>query len=203
MEYNTQRPQLKITGYGRNIHKLIRYVQGVEDRERRSRMAAAIVDMMSRVDPDPKDASNGKRKYWVHLMILSEWQLDVDTPFAIEPGETVEFAPQPVPYSQSEPKYRHYGSVMEKMVARVAEYPEGAERDALVSMLAHAMKRDYLVWNRDTVENEVITEQLERLSGGRIRVGEDFCFLDSGEYVKGMDEGGRSSSHKKRKKRKK
>ena len=78
MEYNTQRTKLKINDYGRNIYKLIQYTKTVEDREKRNQMASAIVDIMAQNSPDSKDAEDYKRKYWVHLMILANWELDVD-----------------------------------------------------------------------------------------------------------------------------
>ena len=150
MEYNTQREKLKITDYGRNIYKLIEYTKHVEERDKRNLMASIIVDIMSQISSESKDVKDYKRKYWVHLMILSKWELDIDLPYDdITPEETVEFAPHPISYTQSKVTYRHYGSIMESMIKKVAEYPEGEERDELVRLMAHAMKRDYLLWNRD------------------------------------------------------
>ena len=125
MEYNTQRPRLKINDYGRNIYKLIEYAKTVEDRDKRNRMAEAIVDIMSHNSTEPKDSEDYKRKFWVHLMILSNWELDVDIPYDISREESVEFTPRPLGYNQGKTRYRHYGAVMESMIKRVAEYPRG------------------------------------------------------------------------------
>ena len=204
MEYNTQRPQLKISDYGRNISKLIDYAKTVESRDRRNQMARAIVDIMSRIDEGDKEDDDYKRKYWVHLMILANWELDVDLPYDISREETVEFAPHPLEYNQGKTRYRHYGSVMESMIKRVSEYPEGEERDELVGLMAHAMKRDYLLWNRDTVEDELISLQLNAISDGKLTVAEDFQYKESREYLKGLDEERRANiAHKKKKKKKK
>ena len=204
MEYNTQRPQLRINDYGRNICKLIEYAKTVEDRDRRNQMAAAIVDIMSRISTDVKEGDDYKRKFWVHLMILANWELDVDVPYEISRDETVEFTPHPLAYNQGNTRYRHYGSVMESMIRRVADYPEGEERDELVGLLAHAMKRDYLLWNRDTVEDDLISLQLNAISGGRLEVPADFQYKESREYLKGLDEERRANIvHKKKKKKKK
>lgn len=204
MEYNTQRPQLKISDYGRNIYKLIEYAKTVEDRDKRNQMAAAIVDIMSRVSTDEKVGDDYNRKYWVHLMILANWELDVDMPYNITREETVEFKPHPLSYNQGKTHYRHYGAVMENMIKRVSEYPEGEERDELVGLMAHAMKRDYLLWNRDTVEDDLISFQLNSISGGKLSVPEDFEYKDSREYLKGLDEERRANiAHKKKKKKKK
>lgn len=203
MEYNTQRPKLKINDYGRNIYKLIQYAKTVEDRDLRNQMAEMIVDIMATSSEENKDVDDYKRKYWVHLMILANWDLDVDIPFDISPEETVEFTPHPLEYNQGKTRYRHYGSVMEKMIKAVAEYPEGEERDELVGLMAHAMKRDYLIWNRDTVEDDLISLQLESISGGRLSVPEDFTYNSLCDYLKGTDDERRPNGARKKKKKKK
>ena len=139
MEYNTQRTRLKINDYGRNVYKLISYTKTIEDRDKRNLMAAAIVDIMAHNSEDSKNAVEDKRKYWVHLMILADWELDVDIPYDITREDTVEFKPNTLKYNQGKVHYRHYGAVMENMIKKVAEYPEGEERDELVSLMAHAM----------------------------------------------------------------
>ena len=204
MEYNTQRTKLKINDYGRNIYKLIQYTKTVQDRDKRNQMAAAIVDIMAQNSPDATGAEDYKRKYWVHLMILANWELDGDVPYNITRDETVELQPQALKYHQAEVHYRHYGAIMERMIARVAQYPEGEERDELVRLIAHAMKRDYLLWNSDTVEDAVIQQQLQALSSQQLQLPEDFQFKDFREYLKGTDEERRANgTHKKKKKKKK
>ena len=204
MEYNTQRTRLKINDYGRNVYKLISYTKTIEDRDKRNLMAAAIVDIMAHNSEDSKNAVEDKRKYWVHLMILADWELDVDIPYDITREDTVEFKPNTLKYNQGKVHYRHYGAVMENMIKKVAEYPEGEERDELVSLMAHAMKRDYLLWNSDTVEDEVVRKQLENLSEGKLQLPDSFQFKDFREYLKGTDEERRANgTHKKKKKKKK
>ena len=202
MEYNTKRTQLKINDYGRNIYKLIQYAKHIEDRDKRNQTAAAIVDIMARIGGEGKGADVDKRKYWVHLMILANWKLDVDVPYEISPEETVEFKPRQLKYNANRISFRHYGNVMERMVQRVAEYPKGEEREALTGMLAHAMKRDYLLWNRDTVENEIIDYQLDILSEGRLQVNHEFQYKDVKEYLKGTDDERSNNGNRKKKKKK-
>ncbi len=203
MEYNTQRTQLKINDYGRNIYKLIQHVKHIDDRDKRNQTAAAIVDIMARIGGEGKIADVDKRKYWVHLMILADWQLDVDIPFDISPEESVEFKPRRLRYNNNSIRYRHYGNVLEKMVRCVSEYPEGEEREALTGMLAHAMKRDYLMWNRDSVDDVVINNQMDILSEGRLKVGEDFQYGDVKDYFQGTEDERRNNGNRKKKKKKK
>lgn len=203
MEYNTQRKKIKISDYGRNIYKLIEYAKTEQDRDKRNQMAESIVDIMAQIDKESKNADDNKRKYWVHLMILANWELDVDVPYDITREDTVEFSPRPMVYSQSKIRYRHYGQIMENMIKKVAEYPEGEEREELVGLISHAMKRDYLLWNRDTVDNELISMQLEAISDGKLKVPEEFEFMDFRDYLKGTDDERRANGTRKKKKKKK
>lgn len=202
MEYNTQRPHLKISDYGRNVYKLIEYARTVEERDKRTQVAEAIVEIMSQLDPDRKDQESDKRKYWVHLMILANWELDVDIPYEISREETVEFQPEHLSYKRGESHYLHYGNIMEQMVKRIAEYPEGEERDELVRLTAHAMKRDYLMWNNDTVEDDLINQHLATLSDGQVQVPEGFSYKAIEEYMKGIEEERKANGSRKKKKKK-
>lgn len=201
LEYNTQRPQIKISDYGRNVYKLIEYAKTLQDRDQRNKTAAAIVEVMAQVCGESSKSDEQKRKFWVHLLILSNWELDVDQPYDITPEESVEFQPRRLHYRQEGMKYRHYGRVMEDAIKRAAEYPEGAERDEMVAQIAHAMKRDYLLFNRDTVENEVISHQLSAISDGRLQVKEEFRYKEAAEYLAGIDDPTRTVSKKKKKKK--
>lgn len=202
MEYNTQRPHLKISDYGRNVYKLIEYARAIEERDKRNQVAEAIVEIMSQLDPDHKNQEDDKRKYWVHLMILANWDLDVDIPYEISREETVEFQPEHLSYERGESRYRHYGNIMEQMVKRISEYPEGEERDELVRLTAHAMKRDYLMWNNDTVEDDLINQHLATLSEGRVQVPEGFSYKAVEEYMKGIEEERKANGNRKKKKKK-
>lgn len=202
LEYNTQRTRLKINDYGRNVYKLIEFAKTLPDREQRNKTAAAIVEVMAQVSGESSKSDEQKRKFWVHMMILSNWELDVDMPYGITREESAEFSPRKLHYRQTKMTYRHYGQVLENAVKRAAEYPEGAERDAIVGQIAHAMKRNYLMFNRDTVENEVIGQQLSSLSGSRLQVREDFPFKSSQEYLAGMEDQIRITPNKKKKKKK-
>ena len=204
MEYNTQRPKLKINDYGRNVYKLIQYAKGIEDRGQRNRMAQTIVNAMARSEETKNHNDEDKRRYWVHLMILADWDLDIDVPYDISPEDSVEFKPNRMLYNQNGSRFHHYGHVMEAMVTRAADYPDGEERDALIERIAHAMKRDYLLWNRDTVEDDVINKQMDLLSEGRLAVKEDFHYLEAREYMKnGKEERPVGNSNRKKKKKKK
>ena len=205
MEYNTQRETLKINDYGRNVCKMIDYAKTVEDRTERTQIANLIIDAMALVNPKVKERTDYRRILWDHLMVMADFDLDVDCPYTIVRGETEALKPQPMKYSDSEIRYRHYGRALEDMIRAVAEMPEGEEKKVLVQQIAHTMKRQYLQWNRDSVDDDLIREQLSELSEGRITLPPDFQFRDSKIYIDAMAAvaAKKESNAKKKKKKKK
>ena len=205
MEYNTQRENLKINDYGRNVCKMIDYAKTIEDRDERTQMANLIVDAMALVNPKVKERTDYRRILWDHLMIMADFALDVDSPYPISREETEALKPQPIKYSDNAIRYRHYGRALEDMIRAVAEMPESEEKSVLAQQIAHTMKRQYLQWNRDSVDDDLIREQLAELSGGRITLPSDFQFRDSKIYIDAMAAvaAKKESNAKKKKKKKK
>lgn len=207
MEYNTQREQLKITDYGRNVAKMIDYCKTIADRDERNAMANTIVDVMAQVNPKVRERTDYKHTLWDHMMMLAGYDLDVDCPYEVSREQAEGFKPEPLHYSEGDIRFRHYGRTVENMIKAVAAMPEGEERDLLTAQTAHTMKRQYLQWNRDTVDDELIAEQLTELSGGRLRLPDGFQFHDSQLYLDAMAaaaarrEQGDGKKKKKKKKR--
>lgn len=203
MEYNTQREQLKIADYGRNVLKLVHYAKQLEDREERTHMANAIVDVMAHLNPKIKERTDYKHILWDHLMMMADYDLDVDCPYNINREETENFHPHMMHYGDGNIRYRHYGRTLEELIKAVAEMPEGSERTLLTCQIAHTMKRQYLQWNRDTVDDTLIVEQLNELSNGRLRLPDDFQFHDSKELMEAIASAQPKNGEGKKKKKKK
>ena len=206
MEYNTQRPPLKINDYGRIVVKMIDYAKQLDTKEERNRMANVILDVMAHLNPKIKDRTDYRHILWDHLMMMANYDLDVDCPYPINREETENFHPHPLGYSdKSTIRYPHYGRALEDMVRAIAEMPESEERTLLTSQIAHTMKRQYLQWNRDTVDDQLIAEQLLELSDGRLRLPEGFQFHDSKELLDAMAQvqAKKEASEIKKKKKKK
>lgn len=186
MDYNTQREKMPFVDYGRNVYKLIQYAKTIESRELRTRAAEVIVGVMSQVNPSARETNNYRRKLWDHLMILSNWELDVDCPFELTHQETVAFHPRRMPYHDKTIRYRHYGRCLESMIRKVSEYPDGEDKDLLSALIVAQMKKSYIAWNRsfdnvvagnnpnvtfDADDNDIIEHQLAQLSDGRLKPG--------------------------------
>ena len=166
--------------------KMIDFAKTISDREERTAMANTIIDVMAHLNPKVKERTDYKHILWDHLMMMADYNLDVDCPYEINREEAVSIHPNQLQHPEGTIHYRHYGRALENMIHAVAEMPSGEDRDTLVTQIAHTMKRQYLQWNRDTVDDDLIREQLTELSGGRITLPEGFEFHDSKTYLDAM-----------------
>jgi hypothetical protein len=203
MQYNTERNQLALPEYGRSIHQMVDHAIAIEDKEERNKAAKTIIKLMGQMNPHLRDVPDFTHKLWDHLHIMSNYQIDVDSPYPKPDREAKERKPEPLPYPQEDAKYRYYGRALEKMVQKAIEHPEGELKDLLVSMLLNLMKRFYLVWNRDSVDDELILKHLEVLSDGKLKAPEGFEMTDTQQILKSNrpKNNPRNLKGKKRKKR--
>ena len=172
MEYNTERTQLKIPEYGRNVQRMVDYCLTIEDKEHRSKVAQSIIDVIGNLNPAIRDAPDYAHKLWDHLFIMSDFKLDVDSPYPIPTAESFVGLPDEVPYPDKSRRFRHYGSVVKNMIAHALKVEQGEEKDALVYGIAYAMKRNYLKYNKDTVSDQTILGDLLEMSEGKLKLGE-------------------------------
>jgi hypothetical protein len=183
MEYNTDLPHLIISEYGRNIQKMIDFAVTVDNREERNRVAQAIINVMGQLNPHLRDVTDFKHKLWDHIFIISDFKLDVDSPYPQPTRETFQTKPETVPYPSDAIRYKHYGKTVEALIAKAKEYPDGDEKNALVEQIANLMKRSYLAWNRDSVNDEVILDQLNELSKGQLKLANPNALRSTQNFV--------------------
>lgn len=172
MEYNTQREHLKLPEYGRNVHKMIEHAVGIEDRQVRQAAAETIVEVMKRVNPGDQKQSyeDVQHKLWDHLFIISDYELDVDSPYPKPTPETFSEKPERVPYPKKDFRFDQYGKTIELLIEKAKSLPEGEAKEGLTLSIANLMKRAYLQWNRDSVQDELIVEHLSKLSNGALKL---------------------------------
>ena len=183
MEYNTQRNKMKISEYGRNIQKMIEHATKIEDKEERNKAARSIVKVMGQLNPHLRDVTDFNHKLWDHLFIMSNFELDVDSPYPKPEPDTFTAKPQKVSYPSNEIKYRHFGKSIEKMIDEAKKMEDGPKKDHLVGVIANFMKMSYLNYNRDSVSDELILEFLDELSDGKLKPGENFRFYHTNEIL--------------------
>jgi hypothetical protein len=167
-DYNTSRKKLILPEYGRHIHLMVQHAAAIEDREERNRAAHAIIGIMGNLNPHLRDVNDFKHKLWDHLAIMSEFKLDIDSPYPPPSHEKLEEKPLPVAYPQATIRKKHYGKIVIDMLHHACSLPEGTLRDYLIQLLAIQMRKSFLLWNRDLNGDEVIIQDMHELSGGKI-----------------------------------
>jgi hypothetical protein len=177
LEYNSARPLMIIPEYGRHIQKLVDHCVALETKEERDKMAKAIVDVMGNLQPHLRDVPDFKHKLWDQLYIMSDFKLDADSPYPIPSREELQEKPEGLPYPKYASKYRYYGNNIQTMIDIALSWEEGDKREALVFTIANHMKKCYLNWNKDTVDDAIIFKHLYDLSKG------EFDLRDSEEEL--------------------
>jgi hypothetical protein len=170
LEYNTEREQLIIPEYGRHIQKMVNQAIAMEDREERNKCAHSIIAVMGNLNPHLRDVPDFQHKLWDQLFMISDFKLDVDAPYPIPSPEELAERPQPLAYPQNFPKYRFYGNNIKRMIDVAIKWEDGDKKDGLVMTIANHMKKSFLNWNKDTVEDQVIFNHLFELSEGQLNL---------------------------------
>ncbi|AVI52150.1 DUF4290 domain-containing protein [Pukyongia salina] len=170
LEYNTERPKLIIPEYGRHIQKMVDYAVSLEDREERNKTAKSIIAVMGNLNPHLRDVPDFQHKLWDQLFIISDFKLDVDSPYPVPSKEELSERPEPLEYPQNHPKYRFYGNNIKRMIDVACSWEDGDMKDGLVLTIANHMKKCFLNWNKDTVEDDVIFQHLFELSNGKLNM---------------------------------
>ncbi|MFV0153998.1 DUF4290 domain-containing protein [Empedobacter falsenii] len=169
MEYNTLRTQLIIPEYGRHIQEMVNHCKTITDETERNGFAEIIIEVMGELNPHLRDVPDFQHKLWDQLFIMAEFDLDVKSPYPIPTKkDTVNSKPNKVNYPQSIYKYRYYGNNIRKMIDVAVTWEEGEKREGLYFAIANHMKKCYLLWNKDTVDDQVIFNHLYELSDGKI-----------------------------------
>jgi hypothetical protein len=184
MDYKTQLDRLIIPEYGRNIQGMIEHCVGIKDRDERNLCAKAIIQVMGQLNPHLRDASDYTNKLWDHLFIISQFKLDVDSPYPIPSPESLKEKPKKPDYPKGKIRYKHYGKTIEDIIRKAKELPEGPEKKELTRQIANHLKKSYFNWNKDHITDDVILKNLAELSGGELKM-DDNAALSSHQELRG------------------
>ncbi|HAQ70602.1 MAG TPA: DUF4290 domain-containing protein [Flavobacteriales bacterium] len=201
MEYNTQRKPLALGEYGRYVQEMVEHTMSIEDREERNKAAQAIIQLMTVMNPSYKGNDELINKLWDDLYIMSKFQLDVDSPYP-KPEPAVNIQAEKIEYPKGDFKYRHYGKSIENLIEVAKAIEDKDEQQALTQLIAHLMKRSYLNYNRDSVNEEMIIDQLKEMSGGLLKLNDNFRFQHTNDILGSQPRNSSKSSSKSRSKRK-
>ena len=177
MQYNTQQKRMPLPEYGRSIQNMVDHALTIQDPAERQRCANTIINIMGNMFPHLRDVPDFKHKLWDHLAIMADFKLDIKYPYEIIREENLGTKPDSIPYPSTKMRYRHYGRTLEVLIKKACEFPEGDEKRNLVALICNHMKKDYMAWNKDTVDDRKIAEDLDELSGGKLRMDDDIIRL--------------------------
>lgn len=198
MEYNTARPKMLIPEYGRNVQRMIDFAIELPTKEERNKAARAIIEVMGQLNPHLRDVDDYRHKLWTHLYIMSDFKIDVDSPYPVPKREEIDMKPDGLPYPKNKIRYGHYGHNVQKMIDNIVNIEGDDERDIVTNRLANLMKKLYVSYNNEAVENEVILEQLVELSNGKLQMANPEDLTATHQILRSI--GGAPSNQFKRKK---
>lgn len=167
-DYNSTRPRLILAEYGRNVQNMVDYICTLPTKEERNRYAQIVIDMMGVLNPHLRDVSDFKHKLWDHLHIISDFKIDVDSPYPTPIRESIHKKPEQLGYHQHSIRYKHYGLTVERMIEKALAMPAPENRQRMALSIANFMKMAYVTWNKDAVQDDHIIQNLAELSNGQL-----------------------------------
>lgn len=168
MEYNTTRNYLVIREYGRHIQKMVEYIQTIEDPEKRQRNAQVVIELMGVLNPHLKNVEDFRHKLWDHLFLISDFKLDVKSPYPIPTREKLKAKPDPLPYPKRYPKFSHLGKNLELIINKALDEQDGEKRQGFANAIAYYMKLAYSNWHKDMVHDDAIQSELKNITQGQL-----------------------------------
>lgn len=169
MEYSTLQGKIIIPEYGRNVQRMVEYALTIEDKDQRERCVEAIMQTMCNLFPYLRDEAQ-RHKMYDHLAIMSNFRLDIDFPYERPEPEELRYHPQHLTYASSPVRMKHYGRMVEQMIQVAIRQTDPEKREALTLLIANRMKRNYLLCNKDLIDDQVIVDDLRLLSDNRLTV---------------------------------
>lgn len=172
-DYNSTRNKLILSEYGRNVQNMVKYIVALPTKEERNRYAQVVIDLMGFLNPHLRDVADFKHKLWDHLHIISDFKIDVDSPYPKPAPDAIHLKPEPLKYPHQRIRSKHYGKTIELMIEKAKSIEEPERRQHMVQAIANFMKMAYVQWNKDSVADEIILADLRSMSGGALKLEEN------------------------------
>jgi hypothetical protein len=182
-DYNTNRTEMVIPEYGRNIQKMVEHCINLKDKEERNKMANAIISVMGQLNPHLRDIADFKHKLWDHLFIISDFKLDVDSPYPLPDKEVLFEKPERMAYPTTENKFKHYGKSVINLIDAAISLDDDDEKSALTGVILNLMKKSYLTFNQDSVDDNQIITDLKMISKEKLSAPEGFQMISTNEVL--------------------
>jgi hypothetical protein len=168
MEYNTTRNHLIMKEYGRHIQKMVEYLLSIKDKEERQRNAYAVIELMGFLNPHLKNVEDFRHKLWDHLFLISNFELDVESPYPIPTRETLKARPERLRYPKRYPKFNHLGKNIEVVIDKALKEENPEKKQGFANAIAYYMKLAYSNWHKELVHDENIQSELNNMTEGQL-----------------------------------
>ncbi len=170
--YNYTRHKLHLPEYGRHIQKMVDALIEIEDRTERNRQAHAVIAVMGNLNPLLRDTADYTHKLWDHLFIISDFQLDVDSPYPRPTREELSIKPAPLGYAQRRVGMKHYGRYVAQMIREIAKQSDVELSQAAMNNIARYMRTKSFEYNQEHPNNELIIKDIRRMADSDIVIDE-------------------------------
>jgi len=182
-DYNTNRPDMVIPEYGRNVQKMVEHAMSIEDRIERNKIAHAIISVMGQLQPHLRDIADFKHKLWDHLFVISDFKLDVDSPYPIPEREILFEKPDRMDYPKTKNRYKHYGKSVNNLIEAAIAIDDKVEQNALVGVILNLMKKNYIMFNQGSVDDPLIISDLKAISKDQLDIPQGFQITSTNEVL--------------------
>ncbi|WP_344978494.1 DUF4290 domain-containing protein [Compostibacter hankyongensis] len=168
MEYNTSRNHLIMREYGRNIQKMVEYLLSLEDQEKRQKNTMALIELMGTLNPHLRNVEDFRHKLWDHLFLISDFSLEVDSPYPIPTRETLKAKPAPLPYPKKHPRFRHFGKNLEMVIDKALQESNEEKREGFTQTIGNYMKLAYANWHKESIHDDMIRSELSLITDNQL-----------------------------------
>tara|TARA_B100001250_G_scaffold172632_1_gene148623 strand:+ start:13254 stop:13874 length:621 start_codon:yes stop_codon:yes gene_type:complete len=178
MQYNTAKDHLVMPEYGRHVQNMINHAINLTNKKEQQECVDAIITFMGQMNPHLRDVKEFTHKLWAHLHIMSDFKLEVESPYPKPEIEKLTKKPEPMEYPGNKIKFSYYGSTIPAMI-KTAQNLKKEEKEIMTGMIANQMKKSYILFNERSVDNNMIKQHLKQLSNGELELADDFQFIRS------------------------
>ena len=148
---------------------MIEYLVTVDDREKRLRQAEVIIELMGTLNPHLKTIEDYKHKLWDHLFQMTDFNLDVDSPYPCPTAEMIYKKPEVLPYPQESIKHRHLGKNIRALLDKAVVETNEETRHGLTQAIGYYMKLAYANWHKEPVHDDMVKNELAEITGGLLK----------------------------------
>jgi hypothetical protein len=154
--------------YGRHVQQMVDHLLTIEDKERRQRNAQAIIELMGFLNPQLKNIEDYRQKLWDHLFLISDFKLEVESPYPIPTRESLQAKPAPLPYPKRYPRYFHLGKHLELVIQKALAEENPEKKSGFAHIIAYYMKLAYNTWHKELIPDESIRSELNSITQGQL-----------------------------------